>query len=325
MMCLIGVVCPGCWGPPGDRPAPRPSPWASKPSLARTWSVHQSNWAWSKRPITDKVPAIIDPEYWSGAAGSSGLVGSGCPGPALGPAPKPLALVTNNFEPITVTVLGYQPVGIRPRTESRSVSMTAMSLSPQLATNSVLSLSESASPTGLAPTCAPGYRARAIVPSTVEVPVSITVTSSLSAAATHSRDPLLSNSSAAGWVPTRMSPTAANWPGETSRTRTVSAPCSATHARLPSRDTTTAPGAWPIPIVSDSPVLGSRAVTASARRSAASTRPSPVIARPAGNALIGAPSPDVSGNCNGTVSVRRPLPTLNVRILLFPPPETYRR
>src|SRR5262249_5100749 len=297
----------------------------SKPSLLYTWSVQLSSRAWSKPPITDNVPVIIDPAYWSGAAGSSGLVGSGCPGPPLGPAPNPLALVTNNFDPITVTVLGCQPVGIRPRTASRSVSMTAMSLSPQSATNSVLSSSESASPTGFAPTCAPGYGARAIVPTTVEVPVSITVTSSLSAAATNSRDPLLSNSSAAGWVPTRMSPTAANRPAETSTTRTVSAPCSATQARLPSRDSTTAPGAWPIPIVSDAPVSGSRTVTASARRSTASTRPSPVIARPAGNALIGAPSPDVAGNCNGTVSVRKPLLTLNVRIVLFPPPETYRR
>src|ERR1700731_2661863 len=162
MMCLIGLVCPGCWGTTGDRPAPRTSPWASKPSLVCTWPVHLSSWAWPKPPITDNVPVIIDPAYWLGAAGSSDLVGSGCPGPALGPAPRPLALVTNNFDPITLTVLGYQPVGIRPRTASRSVSMTAMSLSPQSATNSVLSSSESASPTGLAPTGAPEYGARAI-------------------------------------------------------------------------------------------------------------------------------------------------------------------
>src|SRR5262249_40524516 len=101
---------------------------------------------------------------------------SGWPGPLLGPAPTPLALVTNNFGPTAVTVLGYQPVGIRPRTAKRSVSMTAMSLSPELATYSVLSSPDSASPTGLAPTCAPGYGASAIVSLTMEPSVSITLT-----------------------------------------------------------------------------------------------------------------------------------------------------
>src|ERR1700682_2611561 len=239
-MCLIGLDCPGCCGTTGDCPDTRTSPCASKPSFWCTWRVHVSSCDWSKLPITDSVPLIIDPAYWSDAAGSPGCVGSGWPGPPLGPAPPPLAWVTNNFAPTPVTVLGYQPVGIRPRTSSRSVSMTATSLLPEFATYSVLSSPDSATPIGLAPTCAPWYGASAIGSLTIDAAVSITLTWSLSAFATNNRAPPLSKTIAAGGVPTLYSPTAASRPGETSRTRTVSAPCWLTHARLPSPDTTTA-------------------------------------------------------------------------------------
>jgi hypothetical protein len=65
--------------------------------------------------MVDSVPAIIDPEYWSGEVGAE-LSGFGWPGPLLGPAPRPLALVTSNWPPSGTMAVGYQPVGIRPRT-----------------------------------------------------------------------------------------------------------------------------------------------------------------------------------------------------------------
>src|SRR5438046_1541044 len=60
----------------------------------------------------ETVPTIMLPMYWAPAAGR----GTGLGPRGLGPAPRPFALVTNRVRPSrdTVTVVGYQAVGMRP-------------------------------------------------------------------------------------------------------------------------------------------------------------------------------------------------------------------
>src|SRR6476661_8816373 len=96
----------------------------------------------------------MEPEYWSSAVFAVDS-GSGCPGPSLGPAPRPLALVTFSLPFAYVTEEGYQAVGIRPLTVPVAVSITATSLLPELATNSRFPFPSRARPAGFEPTDAP--------------------------------------------------------------------------------------------------------------------------------------------------------------------------
>ena len=101
----------------------------------------------------ESVPTIIDPTYSLGLVGAV-EVGSGYPGPSLGPAPSPLALATNSLEPVTATSLAYQQVGIDPRTWPLAASITSTSLLPEFATYRVCRSGDRVSPVGLVPTSA---------------------------------------------------------------------------------------------------------------------------------------------------------------------------
>lgn len=122
----------------------------------------------------------------------------------MGPAPRPLALSTSTLPPTFCTPVGYQAVGIRPRTRLPARSTTATSLSPEFATYRVRPSGERASPSGLAPTGACGYGASEIVVAVWLVRVSMTLISSLSPPATYSRCVAASRTAWLGWVPTGM-------------------------------------------------------------------------------------------------------------------------
>src|SRR5258708_35748833 len=88
------------------------------------------------------------------------VVGLGTKPVTLGPAPTPFAFVTNSREPspLSVTEVGYQAVGMRPRTAGEPASSsprrppswtTVTSSAPASATNSLLPSRLSARPSGL--------------------------------------------------------------------------------------------------------------------------------------------------------------------------------
>src|SRR5438309_5390960 len=109
MTCLMGERWPGRRGTTLPEPTSCERP---KPSSAATMRVYRSSPARVRGGATDeRVPTIIEPTYFSGAAGS-GFVGSGWPGPAFGPAPRPFALVTHSRPAASWTEVGYQAVGI---------------------------------------------------------------------------------------------------------------------------------------------------------------------------------------------------------------------
>src|SRR5437763_2620162 len=121
MTCLIGSDAP-------------PAPARLNPSLAATVLVQVVSCAeLTGNDTVDSVPAIIEPTYWLGLWGAV-EVGSGCPGPVFGPAPRPFAFVTNRRSVPATTAVGYQPVGMKPRTAPVPVSTTSTSLLPAFAT-----------------------------------------------------------------------------------------------------------------------------------------------------------------------------------------------
>src|SRR5262245_4042774 len=156
MTCLIGEGSPGRDGttaPPATAASGR-----SKRSLVRTWAVHFSSWFSSRAGIIDSVPVIIEPTYCDRS-----VVRYGFGPPGFGPAPSPLALVTSRCPPsgATVTVVGYQPVGMSPETRSGCFSSarrtTTTSLFPAAAAYRVRPSGDTDRPRRIVPTGALWY------------------------------------------------------------------------------------------------------------------------------------------------------------------------
>src|ERR1700730_6541351 len=116
MTCLIVEGFPTrrgiAWAATPREPGTRRLWVSSNPLLRTTRAVASASPGPSGMGITESVPTIIVPMCW--VAATSGLEGLGPPG--LGPAPNPFILVTNSVRPSgdTVTVVGYQAVGINP-------------------------------------------------------------------------------------------------------------------------------------------------------------------------------------------------------------------
>src|SRR5262249_33243153 len=135
----------------------------------------------------------MDPTYWAAHAslGRRMLSVYGLGPFGLGPAPRPLALATNNVRPSvdTSTPVGYHPVGMLPATTSRrplvlpARRMTSTASAPAFATYKTSAAGDRARALGLLPTGAPRYGARSMVRLTVSVDRSMTEVWSLSVSA----------------------------------------------------------------------------------------------------------------------------------------------
>src|SRR6185436_4109144 len=180
-----------------------------------------------------RVPPIIDPLYWSGelAVVSSGL---GCPGPLLGPAPRPLAFRTWRRPSSHTTALGYQPVGIRPSTLPVTRLITATSLLPELVTNNRVPPPSRARPVGLLPIGAFLYGRKERVRVTFAAARSIWLTESASPLATYSVFPSGESTDLLGCRPTLTWPLTTGAPPLTSRMSTLSPPWLEMYAVRPS-------------------------------------------------------------------------------------------
>src|SRR5579872_786611 len=133
----------------------------------------------------------------------------------LGLDSRPLPTPTNSFFPSreTATAVGYQPVGMKPRTRLSAVletSITATSLLSAFVTNSRVPSGESANALGVLPVGALGNSDVRIVSWTVLSPASITLTELPPEFATNSRLPSGEKSSATGCRPTAITPAGTN-------------------------------------------------------------------------------------------------------------------
>src|SRR5579884_184384 len=139
------------------RPRTRRLRASSKPLFWTTRAVIAASPAASGIVMIETVPTIMLPMYCSEPSAPP-RVGLGPRG--LGPAPSPFELVTYNVRPspATVTVVGYQAVGINPTTigDRPARSATATSSLPAFATNSQRPSGLTARPSGTLPSGAPG-------------------------------------------------------------------------------------------------------------------------------------------------------------------------
>src|SRR3954471_5406360 len=170
--------------------------------------------------------------YWPGAVGDPGWGprGLGCE-----VSPLPLRMKIRRPSLLKRAAVGYQPVGMNPRTAAapgRETSTTATVLLSALATSRVAPSGERPRPLGVLPGGAAGSRAMPILSRAVRAARSTTQTSLVLAQATKRRPPSFESTMALGCSPTATSPRGASVAA--SKTRILAPPHRETNRVLPS-------------------------------------------------------------------------------------------